>query len=141
MPDEHQPRVIGFVSGRPDEQEEQKSNIENYYPINPEGYYSDKGVEFLSRNEINEDLGCGKLKCGDVIIIDDLTDLSGNREELAKRLLTPLKNGVKVEPVNKEHWELLKWKERRYGFLQYGEERALAGLKDDLAKTDTLKLK
>jgi hypothetical protein len=31
MSDEHQPLIMGFVSGSPDEQEKQQSNIINYY--------------------------------------------------------------------------------------------------------------
>lgn len=112
MSDELQSRVIGFVSGRPDEQEEQKSNIENYYPINPKGYYSDKDVEFLSWNEINEDLGCGKLKRDDVIIIDNLKRLAGDWGVLADRLLALTEKEVYVDTVNEEQRELLNWDER-----------------------------
>ena len=109
---EHQPRVIGFVSGRPDEQEKQKSNIENYYPINPIGYYSDKGVIFLSWDEINEDLKRGDLKLDDVIIIDDLKRLAGDWGVLANRLLPITKKEVYVDTVNKEQRKLLNWGKR-----------------------------
>lgn len=132
---EHQPLIMGFVSCSTVEQEKQKSRIKKFYDT--QGYYSDKGIEFFSEwYKINND-----LKCGDYIIINDLTDLSRNCEGLAKRLLVPLKNRVHVEPVNKEHLKLLDWDERLgnieklillFGELG-GEERALSGLKQ-LAK-------
>lgn len=82
---EHQSRIIAFVSSSPVEQENQKSIINIFYETH--GYYSDKGLEFSSDwYKINND-----LKSGDYIIISDLTDLSRNCAELAKRLLVPLK--------------------------------------------------
>jgi hypothetical protein len=129
MSDERQLRIIGFVSGRPDEQEKQKSNIKKFYISQG---YPDNGLEFSPDwHKMNND-----LESGDYIIIDDLTDLSGNLEELVARLRVPLKKGVHVEPVNKEHWKLLKWDERLENIEKerVTEERTLLGLKDDLAK-------
>jgi len=132
MSDEQQSRTIGFVSGSPDEQRNQEFSI---------GYFCEtKGLSLPSTytSNLSEVLN---LKCGDTIIIDNLTNLSENFEELVTRLLFLLKNSVWVEPTNKEHRELLNWGEhlgniknliKVFGKLE-GEERALLGLKD-LAK-------
>lgn len=132
MSDKQQSRTIGFVSGSPDEQRNQEFGI---------GYFCEtKGVSLPStyKSNLSEVLD---LKCGDTIIIENLTNLSENCEELATRLLVLLKNSVWVEPTNKEHRELLNWGEHLgniknliqvFGKLE-GEERALLGLKN-LAK-------
>lgn len=122
MSDEYQPRIMGFVSGSPVEQEEQQSRIKKFYDT--QGYYSDKGVIYSPDWDKIEN----NLKSGDYIIIADLTDLSRNCEELAKRLLVPLKNSIHVVPVNEEQRKLLRWDERRDVISRLGEERALASL-------------
>lgn len=126
MSDERQPRVIGFVSGSQDEQEEQKSNIEKYYDTS--GYYSDKGVIFPPGwNEIKED-----LKRGDVIIIDDLKRLAGDYGVLADRLLALTENSVHVDTVNEKQRKLLDWDKRlkhNTNLISIGaKERALINL-------------
>ena len=133
MSDERQPRVIGFVSGSQDEQEEQKSNIEKYYDTS--GYYSDKGVIFPPGwNKIKEDLKRGDLKRGDVIIIDDLKRLAGDWGVLANRLLALTNNSVHVDTVNEEQRKLLNWDERlkhNTNLISIGaKERALVNLKE-----------
>lgn len=102
-------RVIGFVSGSEDEQKEQKSRIKFFFAkkgyISKTGNTAETGIEFVSEwYKINND-----LESGDYIIIADLTDLSRNYEDLATRLLVPLKKGVQVQPVNKEQRKSLKW--------------------------------
>lgn len=132
MSDERQSRTIGFLSGSEEERRNQELGI---------GYFC--GTKYVSlpstyTSNLSEVLD---LKRGDEIIIDNLTNLSGNCEELATRLFVLLKNAVWVEPVNEKQRQLLDWGERLggienliqvFGKLE-GEERALAGLKD-LAK-------
>ena len=137
-------RVIGFLSGSEDKQKKQISRIQDFFRdegiTSKTGNTAETGIEFVSEEwyKINND-----LESGDYIIIDDLTDLSGNLEELVARLRVPLNKGVKVEPVNKEHWKLLKWDARLENIekKRVPEERTLLGLKDDLAKIYTPKLK
>ncbi len=129
MSDEQQSRKIGFVSGSEEEQRNQETSIE---------YFCGTKYVSLPSNYTSNFSEVLDLKCDDEIIIDNLTNLSKNCEELATRLLVLLKNSVWVEPTNKEHRELLNWGEhlgninnliKVFGKLE-GEERALLGLKD-----------
>lgn len=103
-------RYKGFISGRTDEREEQKSRIAKFFQsqgcVSKTGINAETGIEFSPDwDKINND-----LESGDFIIIADLTDLSGNLEELAAKLLVPLNKGVQVQPANKEQRKSLKWK-------------------------------
>lgn len=129
MSDEQQSRKIGFVSGSEEEQRIQETSIE---------YFCGTKYVSLPSNYTTNFSEVLDLKCDDEIIIENLTNLSGNCEELATRLFVLLKNDVWVEPVNEKQRQLLNWGERLGGIKHLisvfgkldGEERALLGLKD-----------